>query len=154
MIQDVKTHWNSTILMLERACRLKEYIKQWLQKERYCKKYMHLYPTREEWKQITYVISILHPFLKYTLLVSRTRMITMHKAWQIYNKIFNHIEVMKTALENKRLSWKVSIRNALGKAHEKLDIYYSRTVKNHGVIYNSASILDPSVKLSIYDDNV
>jgi len=98
MIQDVKTRWNSTVLMLERACRLRKYIKAWVEnnpKERTC------YPSLDEWKQINYVIVALNPFLNFTLLVSSSKSVTIDKAWQIYNTLLGHIETLRGSLERK-----------------------------------------------------
>jgi hypothetical protein len=147
MIQDVKTRWNSTILMLERACRLRKYIKVWVEdhpNKRAC------YPSLDEWKQIDYVICALNPFLNYTLLVSSSKGITIDKAWQIYNTLLAHIEGLRQNLQKKRLPWKRSIYTALGKAEEKLRQYYNHTSEAEAV-YNIANILNPSMKLSIYD---
>ena len=147
MIQDVKTRWNSTVLMLERACRLRKYIKAWVEnnpKERTC------YPSLDEWKQINYVIIALNPFLNFTLLVSSSKSVTIDKAWQIYNTLLGHIETLRGSLERKRLPWKKSIYMALGKAEEKLRQYYNRTSEAEAV-YNIANVLNPSIKLSIYD---
>ena len=139
-------------MMLERACRLKSNIKEWLAKEEY-RSFASLYPTNEEWRQIEYVITILHPFLKYTVLVSRTKGVTINKAWLIYNRLFTHMEVIEETLKRKRTPWKVSIRNAVRKAREKLDQYYSNTDESNGLLYNLGTVLDPSLKLSIYESD-
>jgi len=47
MVIDVRTRWNSTILMLERAIRKKSALKKFCQKH---PKFVTLYPTTSEWK--------------------------------------------------------------------------------------------------------
>jgi len=97
MVQDVRTRWNSTIAMLQRAVRMRPVIREWVKTE---PKFIDIYPTSDEWKQIEYVIAILHPFLKWTNLVSTSTGPTIHHAWRIYNGLFEHIEKLESALGN------------------------------------------------------
>jgi hypothetical protein len=85
------------------------------------------------------------------MLVSQIQGVSIHRGWSIYNRLFNHIEIMKTTLARKRTPWKVSIRSALQAAFEKLSYYYTRTENRTGVVYNIGCILDPTVKLTVYD---
>jgi hypothetical protein len=147
LIQDVKTRWNSTAQMLERALRMREIIKAWLQTQ---PRLIELYPTSDEWKQIQYVMKILHPFLVYTKLLSASKTTTIHRAWSTYNRLFQHLESTELSLTRKRLPWKRNIRSALQPALEKLRKYYSRTAHPRGLFYNLANVLNPVEKLETY----
>ena len=133
--------------MLERAKRTRIYIEQWIQN----------YPSfkdsllnQDEWLQINYIIIFLHPFYRYTLVLSTTKTSTIHLAWSIYNSLFRHIETIEQQFMGKRLLWKVNIRNALPDAREKLTKYYTKTSGKHGLLYNLGTVLNPGTKLSAY----
>ena len=140
MVIDVRTRWNSTILMLERTIRKKSALKKFCQKH---PKFVALYPTTSEWKQIEYVIKILHPFYIYTKLLSSTRGPTIHQAWAVYNRLFEHLKRVQRQLWNKVKPWKQSIAAAIDKAIEKLSQYYGRTTGSRGLLYNLGNILNP-----------
>lgn len=91
MVQDVRTRWNSTFAMAVRALLLKDVLTQFLDQTDN-PKLQELYLTLDEWKQVQYVIVILFPFWQYTQAISISQDISIHLAWQIYNKLFQHLE--------------------------------------------------------------
>ena len=60
-IMDVKTHWNFTLELLERAYRLWEFTCEWLQNLKYAQ-YRPLFTTQDEWMIVKYVMEVLRPF--------------------------------------------------------------------------------------------
>jgi len=60
-IMDVKTCWNSTQELLERAYRLRELTREWLQNPNY-PEYGSLFTTQDEWTIVKYVMEVLRPF--------------------------------------------------------------------------------------------
>jgi hypothetical protein len=87
LVQDVKTRWNSTFLMLRRARRLRSFIVT------FCDHYD--YPefalNDNQWRQVDYLLCLTKPFFDYTLALSKTRDVTSHLVFQIYNLLFEHI---------------------------------------------------------------
>lgn len=148
MIRDVRTRWNSTMKMLQRAVHKKEALKIWCET---FEKFTPFYPTPDEWRQIEYVITVLQPFEQYTRLLSSTSGVTIQNAWGIYNNLFAHIEKVMTMLEKKRLPWKRSIYQALPSARDKLAKYYGKTTGRGGTVYNIGTVLNPNMKLSVYE---
>ena len=73
-LQDVKTRWNSTFLMLRRAKRLRSF----------------------------FLLFITQPFFDFTVELSKTRDATIHHVFLIYNKLFEHLELSITQLTRKK----------------------------------------------------
>jgi hypothetical protein len=57
-IMDVKTRWNSTLELLNRAYRLREFTCQWLQNPKYAE-YRPLFTTQDERKIVKHVMEVL-----------------------------------------------------------------------------------------------
>jgi len=60
-IKDVKTHWNSTLELLERTYQLWKFRRKWLQNPKYTD-YLPLFTTQDEWTIVKYVMEVLRPF--------------------------------------------------------------------------------------------
>jgi hypothetical protein len=82
---------------------------------------------REEWRQVDYLLYITQPFFDYTTQLSKTRDITAHYVFKIYNKLFEHLEQSMNQLRRKRVPWKQQMFRALEAGRLKLDEYYSQT---------------------------
>lgn len=147
LILDVKTRWNSTLAMLERAYRLKAYTFCWLSQY---PQYQPLFTTDDEWKAVEYVLQVLLPFRYWTLWMSKRRTITLHRVISIYNGIFDHLDSVLKALAKKRVQWKRDIHRAVRCARAKLRKYYSKVTPDTGLILILATILDPFRKLQTF----
>lgn len=99
-IQDVRTRWNSTFLMLQRAKRLQSDLDQ------YCLTYRvnHLMIDSDEWRQIDYLLCLTKPFFRFTTALSKTKDITIHSVFSIYNMLFDHLEASIRQLRRKKVS--------------------------------------------------
>jgi len=89
MVQDVRTRWNSTFAI--RSILLKDNLNRFLDQTDN-RKIQELYLAPDTWKQVEYVIVILFPLWQYTQAISISQGISIHLAWQIYNKLFQHVE--------------------------------------------------------------
>src|SRR5437588_6818709 len=135
--------------MLARALRMKDFTREWI---REYERYMPLWSTSGEWKQVEYILEVLKPIRFYTLWMSKTRVQTIHKVFVVYNCIFDHLEYQISILENKRKRWKVDIQEALGKAKEKASKYYTKTENPRGLLLALGACLNLYSKLDLFKE--
>jgi len=150
LIQNVWTRWDFSMTMLNRVVRMRKYIRLWCQTE---SEYVKLYSTCDEWKQIEYMIFILQSFHRLTQIGFVSHRSTLHKVWNIYINLYNHLKDKLKELKNKRATWKVNIRESIQDEIDKLQKYYSFTFDAGETLYNIATILDSTKKTEIYKDN-
>ncbi|KAJ5318395.1 hypothetical protein N7476_004815 [Penicillium atrosanguineum] len=148
-LQDVKTRWNSTFLMLRRAERLRSIF------DPFCIEYdrTDLMLDADEWRQIDYLLWITQPFFDFTLELSKTKDATTHHVFKIYNKLFEHLERSMGHLERKKVPWKKTMRKALDAAREKLASYYKQTDTIQGDLYAIGTMLAPVNKFQFFSTN-
>jgi hypothetical protein len=145
-IQDVRTRWNSTFLMLRRAKRLRDSFGP------FCADFNceEMSLNDEEWRQIDYLLCITEPFFDYTLALSKTRDVTAHLVFRIYNALFEHLEKSMNQLRRKRVSWKKQMLNSLEAGRSKLVEYYSQTDNVRGHIYAISTMLSPDSRFQFF----
>jgi hypothetical protein len=145
-IQDVRTRWNSTFLMLRRAKRLRAFFAP------FCAEYNceEMLLNDEEWRQIDYLLYITEPFFDYTTELSKTTEVTTHLVFKIYNALFEHLEKSMNQLRRKRVPWKKQMLTSLEAGRQKLDIYYSQTDNMPGHVYAIATMLAPDSKFQFF----
>jgi hypothetical protein len=108
---------------------------------------------QEEWRQVEYLLLITKPFFDFTNVLSKTRDVTVHHVFSIYNRLFTHLEDTEKKLKRKAIPWKRRILQALRAAKAKLSKYYGATENEpYGAIYAIATILYPSKKLRYFDN--
>ncbi|KAJ5742543.1 uncharacterized protein N7511_011275, partial [Penicillium nucicola] len=147
-IQDVRTRWNSTFLMLERAKKLQRVFNQ------YCAthQYVQFQLGQEEWRQVEYLLLVTKPFFHYTKILSKTQDVTVHSVFSIYKELFNHLDDVAELLERKTVPWKKRMLQALQAAKQKLSKYHRATgSESFGTVYAIATILCPSKKLRFFE---
>jgi len=147
-IQDVRTRWNSTYLMLQRAKRLRsvfdEYCLQWNCPE--------LKLSQEEWRQVDYLLWLTHPFFKFTTALSKTRDVTVHTVFSIYNRLFDHLDQSIEKISPKTVAWKQLMKNALIDGRQKLRDYYYETDLVPNDLYAIATVMEPRNKFQFFND--
>jgi len=141
-IMDVKTRWNSTVELLERAFHLWEFTREWLQNPKFAE-YRPLFTTQDEWTIVKYVVEVLRPFRYWTLWMSKRHTVTLHHGISVYNDVFDHMDGVMQALAKKKTQWKEDLFFAVKLARQKLSKYYAEVTSTMGMLLISAHILDP-----------
>jgi len=145
-IMEVKTRWNSTLELLERAYRLREFTRECLQYPKYSE-YRPLFTTQEEWTIVKYVMEVLRPFRYWTLWMSKRHTVTLHPVITVYNDMFDHMDGVMRALAKKKTQWKEDLFFTVKLAQQKLSKYYSEVTRTTSMLLISILILDPFRKL-------
>ena len=76
--------------------------------------------------------------------------------WLMYNRLFDFLDQMTEELGEdsnnlENTDWPNVVRAAAEKGRSKLTKYYSRTGEEQGFLFNCATILDPTQKLTAYE---
>jgi hypothetical protein len=100
LILDVKTRWNSTVAMLERAYRLCNHTEAWIALH---PEFSMLGTSVNKWRAMEYLMEILKLFRYYTWWMSKQKNVMLHSVVHIYNDLFNHLEKIIKVLCNKRV---------------------------------------------------
>jgi len=147
-IMDVKTRLNSSLELLERAYRLREFTCEWLQNPKYSE-YRPLFTTQDEWMIVKYVMEVLRPFQYWTLWMSKRHTVTLDHVITVYNDMFDHMDGVMRALAKKQTPWKEDLFFAVKLARQKLSKYEAEVTPTTGMLRISAPILDPFSKLRL-----
>jgi len=141
-IMDVKTRWNSTLVLLERTYRLREFTCEWLQNPKYAQ-YRPLFTTQDEWTIVKYVMEVFRPFQYWTLWISKRHTVTLHHVFTVYNDMFDHMDGVMRALAKKNTQWKEDLFFSVKLARQKLSKYYAEVTPTTGMLLISVQLLDP-----------
>jgi len=120
----MKTRWNSTLELLERAYRLQEFTREGLQNPPYT--HFHpLFTIQDGWTIGKYVMEVLRPFRYWTLWMLKRHTVTLHHMITVYNDMFDHMDGVMRPLAKKNNQWKEDLCFAIKLARQKLSKYYA-----------------------------
>jgi hypothetical protein len=105
---------------------------------------------QEEWRQIEYLLCLTQPFFKFTSALSKTKDVTVHSIFSIYNKLFDHLDKSIYQLRPKKVPWKQLMLSALKAARQKLRDYYAKTDDIPNDLYAIGTMVGPSNKLQFF----
>ncbi|OXA47595.1 putative AC transposase [Folsomia candida] len=129
LLLDVRTRWNSTLLMMERAFEYQKPLECTLRME---SKLIGWILTQEQWKMVHNMTCFLQPFKAMTELMSKQDFPTISFCSLVYSKIFLHLEKYRVDAKRKLKAidpktgrpFPTWVRIAAKEVHEKLDKYY------------------------------
>jgi len=156
--------------MCERAIQLQAYIDEWLVKEIALRgprsgngenadvdsnDFKQLRLSATEWSHLRVVAKMLRRFKHATNQLSETSKPQIRFIWMMYNSLFDFLDQMTEELDDHHdqdQEWPEVVREAAEKGREKLRKYYSKTDEERGYLFNCATILDPTQKLTAYEE--
>ena len=152
MVGDIPIRWNSTYDMILRAKRIRFSLRDWLDellvRDPTVK---NLYLSNLDWKKLEYLIVLLRPFAEYTSLIGNSRDATINHTWNVYNALFDHLDVIRDQFDRKDLEktpWISEFITAVDIGIQKLKEFYSKTGGPVETQYALAAMLDTLLKSS------
>jgi hypothetical protein len=126
LILDVTTRWNSQYDILIKFQDLKLTIQWWLFKKKTV--YSILFLQKMKWIQVKYLIQFLK-FIKDVInYLSQIKTITIHKIWEIYNNLFNHLKNQKKETRKIfKFLWMNTLNEIIEAKRVKLAMYNDKT---------------------------
>jgi len=106
--------------------------------------------TPEQWRPIEYILEVLQPIRFWTFWMSNTGGVTIHCVFQVYQDMFDDLEMQVSKLEQKRMQWNVDIRGGLLKAKLKAASSYCKTESPRGLLFGIGTCLNPYCKLNLF----
>jgi hypothetical protein len=152
LILDVTTRWNSQYDMLIRFQDLRSTIQWWLFKEKTA--YSILFFQEMKWTQIKYLIQFLKFIKNVIYYLSQIKTITIHKIWETYDNLFNHLKnKKKEARKIFKFLWTNTLNEIVEARRVKLTMYNDKTKQFFKRFLNFVIILNSKIKLKLYRVN-
>jgi hAT family C-terminal dimerisation region/BED zinc finger len=139
LVADVKTRWNSTFAMIERALEMREPLDNTVDADRELRKYQL---AGDEWTLLATVCKLFECFKQATDDLCSSSYPTIASAVGVYNFLMDKIEDFRDGHPES-----MTIRDAVGAAMAKLKPYYLRCDAS---VYPVSTILDPRLKIEFY----
>ncbi len=152
LIQDIRIRWNFIYLMLQCAYQLRDTIDIWIEKFLTDAKIQAIWLKKNEWSLVLLVDNMLNSFYKLTLIVFRIINVDIHLEFQMFNALFNHLNVIETIVRDNACTSQALILRACKLTSNKLAKYYFKMKSKDELIYNLAMILNSTQKLNLYQD--
>ena len=148
MIRDNPTRWNSVFLMLQRALYLRKAIEYFLRRNPTYDQYKL---STMEWKQVEFLVYILHPFQACSSRLEGTTRPGIAKVFWVYESLFNELDRLSDLMEdpeNSEHQWLKALKPALDAMVATLQKYYNKTSGKS--VYFNGVLFEPRSKLSLF----
>jgi hypothetical protein len=136
--------------MVKTAWELKKTIRRWLVAHGQ-ERLSNLVIQDSEWKKIKDIIRILEPFATLTSLIGTSLQVSVHGVFRSFNWLFDQIEDTTGELRKETGEEKIELLDALNMAKKRLQMHYGQTSGIYGRFFNLSTILDPSIRLELYN---
>ena len=131
MVGDNLIRWYSTYNIILRVKHIRFPLRDWLDEQ------ILNDPSQErlslsnlDWKKLDYLIILLRLFADYTNLIGNTRDATINHTWNIYNALFDYLDMIQDQFcykDLKKNPWISEFITAIDTSTKKLKEYYSKT---------------------------
>ena len=150
MIQNVKTRWDNTFFMLQRAKFMKKTIHKWLAQTNSKLKILTLF--KKKWNQVYYMIELLEFFHNVTRALNTTHDFIILEAWKIYNSLHDHLKKTRSQIRQqfRENSWAVKLHEVILIDTKMLKKYYEATCDKKNTYFNVEALLNLMKKENVY----
>jgi hypothetical protein len=149
LILNVTIKWNNQYDMLIQFQDLRLTIQWWLFRKNDA--YSILFFQEMKWTQVKYLIQLLKSIKNVINYLSQIKTVTIHKIWEIYDNLFNHLKNQKKKIRKiSRSLWIKILSDAVKAKRIKLAIYNDKTKQFFERFLNFAIILNLKIKLKLY----
>ena len=100
--------------------------------------------------QIKYFINLIKVFCIFTQINDKRNQFTIHEIFQIYDKLFDHLNNAKLKLTRKKTTWKKIVLKKLNKTYNKFCLYYVNTQNFLNFWYDRTTFLNFNRKNFIF----
>jgi hypothetical protein len=135
--------------MLIRALKLRTALSKY--HDRHEAEYLRL--SSIEWSQVEYLIDLIKIFCLFIKMIEQIRHFTLHQIFEIYDKLFDHLDRARTKLLLKKLSWKRELLKSLTAADDKLRKHYVRIQDTLSYLYDKIALLSSIKKDTIFQNS-
>jgi hypothetical protein len=149
LFQNVNTRWDSTCHMLIKALALRKALSMYHDKHEI--EYLRLSDT--EWSQVKYLIDLIKIFCVFTKTINQSKLSTIYQMFDIYDKLFDHLDRARLKLSRKKISWKRVMLEDLVAANAKLRQYYSKTQESLNCLYEKTMLLSSNKKNVVFQNS-
>ena len=150
MIQNVKTRWDNTFFMLQRAKFMKKTIHKWLAQTNSKLKILTLF--KKKWNQVYYMIELLEFFHNVTKALNTTHDFIILEAWKTYNSLHDHLKKIRSQIRQqfRESSWVVKLHEIILVDTKMLKKYYEATCDKKSTYFNVEALLNFMKKENVY----
>ncbi len=142
LIQDICIRWNFIYLMLQCAYQLRDMIDTWVEKFLTNANIQAIQLKKNKWSLVLLIDNMLNSFYELTLIISRIINVNIHLEFQMFDALFNHLNVIKTIVRDNACTLQALVLQACELAFNKSAKYYFKTKSKDELIYNLVMILD------------
>jgi hypothetical protein len=103
-----------------------------------------------KWSQMKYLIDLIKLFCVFIKTIDQFKSFTIHQVFEIYDKLFDHLNRARAKLFRKKVVWKKIMLKELIAANVKLRQYYVKTQKSLNHLYEKATLLTSNKKNAIF----
>ncbi len=135
--------------MLIKTFTLKKILKRYHNKHE--AKFLRL--TNSKWSQVKYLINLIKLFCVFIKSIDQFKYFIIHQVFDIYDKLFNHLDQARSKLSRKKMIWKKIMLKDLIATKVKLRQYYTKIQDSLNHLYEKTTLLSSNRKNAIFQDS-
>ncbi len=99
------------------------------------------------------MINLIKLFCVFTKRINQFKLFIIHQMFEIYDKLFDHLDRARLKLSRKKISWKRIMLEDLIAANAKFQQYYSKTQDSLNCLYEKTTLLSWNRKDAMFQNS-